>query len=86
MSPTKGLAIEYVLTNKFDELKSLTNEQLTEVDENGRNAMHAASFKGNIKFLNYIIEKLGDNVKEHINNVDNDGRTVAMYCCGVEWN
>ena len=86
MSPTKVLAIEYVLTNKFDELKSLTNEQLTEVDENGRNAIHAACFKGNVEFLNYIIEKLGDNVKEYIDNVDNKGNTAAMYCCGIELN
>lgn len=78
-------AIDFVFKNDFDSFKNLSIDDIVEVDDKGRNAIHAACFKGYVNFLNYIIEKLGNNVKDYIDIKDNNGKSAVMYCCGMDW-
>lgn len=78
-------AIEAVFSGDFGALKNLTIEQLKERDDFGRTAIHAACFKGNKEFLNYMIIKLGNDALSEVNVCDNKGNNPAHYCCGLPW-
>lgn len=78
-------AIEAVLSGNFDALKNLTIVQLKERDDHGRNAIHAACFKGYNEMVDYMIAKLGNEAESEANVCDNKGNTSAHYCCGIKW-
>ena len=78
-------AINAVFSGDFDSLKTLSIEQLKERDDFGRNAIHAACFKGNKEMLDYMIGKLGNDAQSEAKVCDNKGNTSAHYCCGTKW-
>ena len=78
-------AIQAIMDNDFEKLKSLTNDDFKATDEKGRNAVHAACHKGYSDMLIYIIKQYGDDAKQEIDKEDNSGNTAAFYACGERW-
>ena len=85
MTATTPLAITYVLNGDFESIKAMNSQSFIEKDNLGRNAIHAACFKGYHLILNYMLTELDDSEKEAGLTDDNNGNTPFHYCCGTEW-
>ena len=85
MTVTTPHAITYTLNGDFESIKAMNSQSFIEKDNLGRNAIHAACFKGYHAILTYMLTELGDSGKEAGLTTDFDGNTPAHYCCGREW-
>tara|TARA_B100000674_G_C37728472_1_gene863180 strand:- start:628 stop:942 length:315 start_codon:yes stop_codon:yes gene_type:complete len=81
--------IPYVITavfnNDLNAIKDMSVEQLIEKDNMGRNAGHAACHKGYFEILTYLLKDAPIAGRCNPDDTDNDGHTMAHYCCGLEW-
>ncbi len=78
-------AIIAVFDYDFDAIKNMSNEKLIETDSMGRNAAHAACYNGYVDILVYLMNNKLFKEGCHLNKTDNEGNTLAHYCCGAEW-
>ena len=74
-------AIKYIMDGNFETLKQLDDEQIKKCDNQGRSALHAACYKGNVEILNYLLKERDFDK----NQSDEHGKTAVHYCCGAEW-
>lgn len=79
------VAISAVFENDLDAIKNMSAEQLIETDNMGRNAAHAACYNGYVDILKYLLNEAPIGGRCDLNKTDNEGNTMALYCCGAEW-
>ena len=80
--------IQEVLPEWFvaDNIKLMNMNDFKQCDNLGRNAIHAACFKGYSEMLKYMLNSFSDSEKIQIaNKTDNNGCTPAHYSCGLSW-
>lgn len=84
---TGNIAINAVFNNDFDNIKNMNIDDYKQCDDLGRNAIHAACFKGYSQILIYMLNSFSDSEKTEIaNKMDNYGNTPAHYASGQSWN
>ena len=78
-------AIQCIMDNDFEKLKTLTIDDLKATDEKGRTAIHAACHKGYCDMLKYMLKEFGNDAKKEADREDNLGKRAVFYACGEQW-